>query len=490
MLWTEKAVKYLKKYWNITSLKDKQFQVINELLLGNDVIGLLPTGYGKSLCYLLPPLLKKKTMIIISPLISLMEDQKDKLTKMGIRCSALHCNNTNKSDEIYNIKEGVIKIIYMSPEYLIKGYGLELATELNESGRLGFLAIDESHCISSWGHDFRPEYTQVKNFRNDFPNIPIIAVTATATDNVCKDIKDSLKLNNPMIIRASFDRPNLYIGIRMMPMIIVKSKEKSMPKEEIVMQYVLKYPNEKIIIYINSRKDTEKLANDINNIKNISMAYHAGLNKKTRDKIHNDFISGDTNIIISTIAFGMGIDQTVRCVLIFGCPSSIEEYYQQIGRAGRDDKPAETVLYFEKKTFVVKKKMISGPQSKLKIDNLYKVYNMGTNISHVCKRRSILEYFNEETNIFNCNNCDYCCRKDLTNIKDLILPIIKNNTTMKAINIINDSIIHPNKDFTILLFKWAKSDLKDILYPTVYLRAKKELSSDDMIEKYSKMIKI
>ena len=164
MLWTDKAKRYLKKYWKIKDLKDKQIEVINDLLLGNDVIGLLPTGYGKSMCYLIPPLVTKKVMFIISPLISLMDDQRDKLNKMEIPCAALHGNNKNKDQEIFRIMDGEIKIVYMSPEYLIKSDGLELARTLIEDNKLGFLAVDESHCISVWGQDFRPEYTKIKLF--------------------------------------------------------------------------------------------------------------------------------------------------------------------------------------------------------------------------------------------------------------------------------------------------------------------------------------
>ena len=196
MLWTDKAKKILQKYWGFSELKDKQINVINELLLGNDVIGLLPTGYGKSMCYLIPPLVTKKAILIISPLISLMDDQKEKLTKMNIPVSALHGNNKDKDREIFEIIDGNIKIIYMSPEYLVKGDGLELAKSLIESNLLGFLAVDEAHCVSVWGHDFRPEYLKIREFRNLYPNIPILAVTATATKLVTSEITNFLNLQN------------------------------------------------------------------------------------------------------------------------------------------------------------------------------------------------------------------------------------------------------------------------------------------------------
>lgn len=203
--------KYLSKYWKIDNLKDKQLEIIEAIINKQDVVGLLPTGYGKSLTYLLPPLITKKTIFIISPLISLMEDQKEKLENMNIPVSTLHSNNPNKTTEIHDILDGNIKIVYMSPEYLINNDGLALAETLVDEKMLGFLAIDEAHCISKWGHDFRHIYQLIYKFRNKFPKIPILAVTATATHNVVNEIIDILKLNEPLIVKANFDRPNLYI---------------------------------------------------------------------------------------------------------------------------------------------------------------------------------------------------------------------------------------------------------------------------------------
>ena len=421
MLWTDKANKYLKKYWNIPKLKDKQIEVINELLLGNDVIGLLPTGYGKSMCYIIPPLVTKKIMFIISPLISLMDEQKDKLLSLNIPCSALHGNNNNKDEEIQRIINNDIKIVYMSPEYLIKGDGMELAKLLINDDKLGFLAVDESHCISVWGQDFRPEYININKFRQSFPNIPIIAVTATATSTVCDDITKLLYLNNPIVVRTSFDRPNLFINIKEIPTISViknkKIKEESVPKEDIVIEYINKYVNDKIIIYTNSRKNTEELAFELNKInKECCQAYHAGLTKKTRENIQKKFTNGEIKVIISTIAFGMGIDQIVKCVLIFGSPSSIEEYYQQIGRGGRDGLSCETVLYFDYSKFKIAQFMLKDFNKypalyKAKKDNLNKVKELV--YLKTCRRKYILEYFNEKCKFTNCNNCDNCCKKIL-----------------------------------------------------------------------------
>lgn len=520
MLWTDKAKKFLKKHWDIEELKDKQVEVINELLLGNDVIGLLPTGYGKSMCYLIPPLVTKKTIFIISPLISLMEDQKDKLYKIGISCAALHSNNKNRDEDMTNIINGKINIVYMSPEYLIKGAGLELANTLIENKKLRFLAIDESHCISSWGQDFREEYTKIKVFRELYPHVPMLAVTATATDLVCQDIAKMLKLKNPVLVKASFDRPNLHLSIQ-------EIKKLSVSKESLVLHFIKKYPNEKIIVYINSRDQTEELARNMNKLlKGCCEAYHAGMSKNLREEIQTKFIEGDIKLIICTIAFGMGIDQKVRSVIIFGCPSSIEEYYQQIGRCGRDGSQCETVLYFDyKNLFVAKKrleevKVVNPALYKLKLDNLYKMVKLAD--INTCKRKYILEYFNESCNFFICNNCDSCCNNELIDMTDKFIPILKTTNYNKFKTIVNEikhkyieDIVHTSKrtktktsslELLEPLNKWKYyllknnidfNDLPDnlkIKIPKKFIKKinleSTELNFEDDMQKYDKYIKL
>jgi RecQ family ATP-dependent DNA helicase len=446
--WTQKAKKILLKHWKFDSLKDKQFDVINGILAGKDVVALLPTGYGKSLCYLLLPLLMNKTLFIISPLISLMEDQKNKLISMGIPVSVLHHNNENKKTEIEEIIKGKIKIVYMSPEYSIGG-GLKLATDLNDNNQLGYLAIDESHCMSSWGHDFRPTYLKLIEYRNLFPHIPILAVTATAKTKVIDEITKALKLNNPEIVRGNFDRPNLYIECKSIDKILVKNKPKQKPYDSIIIEYINKYkdfmPSERIIVYVISRRETEEISTKLNNFygTQISNSYHAGLSKNEREKIQNDFINNDCNVIISTVAFGMGIDQIVKCVLIFGCPSSIEEYYQQIGRGGRDGLPCETVFYFDASKQMMKKKMIEKESNNMnKIENLSKIKEYFN--TKKCRRQYILEYFefgpNENyfhQNGFTCKNCDNCINYELIDITEHIWDYyINNNKTNKKIDLI------------------------------------------------------
>jgi ATP-dependent DNA helicase RecQ len=422
----DKINEILKKYWNIDSIKDKQYEIINHYMNKQDVVGLLPTGYGKSLCYLLPPLISNKAIFIISPLISLMEDQKEKLINMNIPVACLHGNNFNKDREIFKVIDGEINIIYMSPEYLIKGEGFELAKTLIENDRLGFLAIDESHCISVWGHDFRDDYLKIRRFRKFFPEIPIMAVTATATNQVVEDIIKHLELNNPKLIVANFDRPNIYLKCVGVKNINIECME----------YWITKYDGHKIIIYTNSREQTSLLSKEINNKYGaISNYYHAGMSKGLRNKVQTKFNNGDINIIVSTVAFGMGIDQTVRCVLIFGSPNSIEEYYQMIGRAGRDGKEAESVLFFQYKSVAIGTSMIKKGGFDKEVENSkVKGLNKMANYFYYpgCRRRFILEHFNQVPKFFLCNYCDNCCEKDLTDYTDKFIKVlfnIKGNTT-------------------------------------------------------------
>lgn len=521
--------KYLLKYWKIDNLKDKQMEIINLLLDKKDVIGLLPTGYGKSLTYLLPPLIKKKTMIIISPLISLMEDQKEKLVEMNIPVSTLHSNNPNKNNELHDIIDGNIKIVYMSPEYLIAGDGLALAETLIDEKMLGFLAIDEAHCISKWGHDFRPYYQYISKFRVKFPKIPILAVTATATPTVVNEIIDVLKLNEPLIIKANFDRPNLYIKCvdvkydYLLPLTktycldgrthIFESKKcklcKINPKKyeykldelkilfeslnkkekeviekkedlEYLIPYLEKYKDEKVIIYCNSRKETMEISDLINKkIGNKSINYHAGMTNKNRDKLQQQFNSGEKNIIVTTIAFGMGIDQTVRCVMIIGSSSSIEEYYQQIGRAGRDGNKSDVLLFFKLNKWFIQLKTIDYNHKnflvkKSKKDNLLKMKNF---IDYpCCRRKFILNYFGEKPKFFTCNNCDNCCERNLTDYTEKIYNFYINNidsdllftdeekTELLSKNIFKSSNLNPSEeiDFWIKMIRVNNLNLDKI----------------------------
>ena len=453
-----KVNKKLKKYWGFDSLKEKQIEVINSFLNKNDVIGLLPTGYGKSLCYLLPPLVKKKVIFIVSPLISLMEDQKEKLQELNLPVACLHGNNMRKDKEIFDIIDGNIKIVYMSPEYLVNGEGFELAKTLFENKMLGFLAVDESHCISVWGHDFRNSYLKLKIFREKFPKIPILALTATATRQVVEEISNLLNLKEPKLIKARFDRPNLYLKCVKVDKLYEKIDGEEVICRDIVNNNLKPYLNKyndgsKIIIYMNSRKNCQDMTEVIKSMGFQADCYHAGLSKGLRNKIQTQFSSGNINIIISTVAFGMGIDQIVRCVLIFGAPSSIEDYYQQIGRAGRDSKPAETILFFQYKNIAISKHLNKKANMDFNIikhksrclDTMARYFYTNT-----CRRRFILEYFGEIPKFFCCSNCDNCCENDM---KDYTVKIHDCLFNKKHVNKVFNS-----KDVNILL----KNNIIDI----------------------------
>jgi ATP-dependent DNA helicase RecQ len=434
MKWTTKANKYL-KIFNIDKLKNEQIDIINEILYGNDVIGLLPTGYGKSLCYILPPLLTKKIMIVISPLIALMEDQKKNLENKNIICSVLNSFNENIKNDIKLIKNNEIKIIYMSPEYFINSSGMDLLNELYERNKIGFITIDEAHCINSWGNDFRPEYRDLNILKKLYPTIPIICLTATANDIICNEIISILNLNEPKIIKAPFDRPNIYINIDNLP-----TKDKRTisidHKFNTIRKYLDKYKNDKIIIYVNSRNDTEKLSDKLNLFDYKSDYYHAGLSNNIKKNVQDNFINNKINIIISTIAFGMGIDQIVKCVIIIGCPSSIDDYYQQIGRAGRDNKKCESIFYFDYTNYIINYKTVEN--NKIKLDNILKVKELVN--TNTCKRRYILDYLNDKSKYFtNCYNCSSCNNYELVDITELIWDLVfSNDSYQKIIKNIND----------------------------------------------------
>ena len=469
--------KLLESKWGFSELKDKQMEIIEAIVdQKRDVVGLLPTGYGKSMTYTIPPLITKKVCIIISPLISLMDDQKEKLVERDIPVATLHGNNNKKDKEIFEIIDGNIHLVYMSPEFLIKGDGMELATTLYEDKKLGLFAIDEAHCTSVWGHDFRNDYLQLGLFREKFPKIPILAVTATATFKVVDDIIKYVQMKEPLLVRANFDRPNLFLRFEKCDGIDPKLVDTFIKK------YIKEDCEDRIIIYTNSRKECIDLAEGINeNWKKMSLAYHAGMSKKMRTIIQGKFNSGEVKIIVSTIAFGMGIDQTVRCVIIFGAPSSIEEYYQQIGRAGRDSNKAETVLFFQYKNI----KIAEGMLNKYKNLNVREAKALGyrnmarLNFIKTCRRRFILEYFGQVPKFFCCNYCDNCCETtmDITdqaydllienkNHKDIFTETELKKVEDKGLIAIYGNVIKIYQDFNnwkrlIIANKITKSNMKD-----------------------------
>ncbi|AYV78982.1 MAG: hypothetical protein Faunusvirus1_2 [Faunusvirus sp.] len=394
----------LKKHYGHDKLKDEQYDIINNVISGKDVCAILATGYGKSVTFQLPHLITKKTVIVVSPLIALMEDQKKGLEKQGISVCCLNSTNSDKnSDKRALLKGGEFsKIVYMSPEYLSTQE--EFITELYNNNQICLFAIDEAHCVSLWSDkSFRQEYKQLSCLREWAPNIPILSVTATATQKVLDDIIKIMCLKSPVVIKSSFDRPNLYIEI----------KRKGVTIHGDIEPVLMPYKNDFSIVYTRTKDDTELIAGIISSLGIKSKAYHAGLDKKLRASIQTEFMNGDINCIVCTIAFGLGIDQKVHLVLHYGCSSDLESYYQEIGRAGRDGKPSKCVMFTANKDFNLSryfnKDTDNATFKQYKETQIVKmekfVYTTG------CRRRFILEHFNEPNlDKLVCNNCDNCTR--------------------------------------------------------------------------------
>jgi len=388
----------LKKHFGYDEFRPLQKEIIERVLEKEDCLVLMPTGGGKSLCFQLPTLLQKGLTVVISPLISLMKDQVDALTQNGIK--AAYINSSLERGEIEEIitevRNGAIKLLYIAPERL----SVPNFQELLHTLPIGMFAIDEAHCISEWGHDFRPDYRNLNKLRTNFPNIPIIALTATATQKVREDIVKQLDLPKPNIFTSSFNRENLSYEV--------------LPKKDsfgTILSLIELYPKESVIIYCFSRKDTEKLAEKLNAHGHNAGTYHAGLTADKRKENQDAFIRDDIHIMVATIAFGMGIDKPdVRLVVHHSLPKSIEGYYQETGRAGRDGFPSRCVLLFSaadkyKQDYFIS--LIKDSDEKAQAQhNLDQAMQYGH--LHSCRRKFLLGYFNEEYRETNCDNCDNC----------------------------------------------------------------------------------
>lgn len=414
--------KYLKKYFGYDSLKVLQFKIIYYIIKKKkDICGILATGFGKSICYQLPFLLTKKNVIVISPLISLMEDQMDTLRKLNIDVCCLNSNNKNKSADKYDILKGNNKIIYITPEYLLNCQ--DFIKKLSSNDNLCCFAIDESHCISSWSdNSFRPEYRNLNCLREWAPDVPILTLTATANDKVVNDIVQFLNLRNPKIIKSSFDRPNLYLG--------VSNKSKDIYND--LNQLLKKYKNEFIIIYTRTRDYTEKIAKVVRDCGIKCLPYHAGLNTDLRHNSQQQFMDGKVKCIVATIAFGMGINNRhVRLVVQYGCSGDLTSYYQEIGRAGRDGKESECHLFHSTNDFRLNRFFMSKIEDvnfrRYKEEQIVKMEKYV--FTHACRRKYILAHFGEDYQN-KCNHCDNCMNvhsystKDLTNETKLIIELI------------------------------------------------------------------
>ena len=415
--------KILYEHFGYKKLKDKQEEIIKSILDGNDTIGVLSTGYGKSICYQLPYLITKKNVIIISPLISLMEDQYNKLKKLNISVYCLNSNNKNKNEDKNSILEGNHGIIYMSPEYFYLSE--KFIKSLAKKKLISLITIDESHCISTWC-DFRPEYKELGNIRNWVSNIPILALTATATDKIISDISTTLNLNDPKLIKSSFHRENLDINL-------VRKYNKDIDLNEIVDLIKKLEKTDKAIIYCKTKDETDDFVLKLkeHNIK--AKSYHAGKTNQLRNKIQEKFTNGSTNVIIATIAFGMGIDiPNIRLIVNYGISKDMESFYQEIGRAGRDGNNSKIYVYWCNGDLNINKSFLNSINDvKFKKKQMSRILEMEKFVNNNgCRMKYITKYFGED--IDNCNHCDYCLsnkdeiKVDITNESYQILKTIKN----------------------------------------------------------------
>ena len=414
----------LKNYYGYTSFRKGQEEIINSLLSGRDTLAVMPTGAGKSLCYQIPALCMEGITLVISPLISLMQDQVRTLISMGIRGAYLNSSLTPRQMEkaVANAKSGMYKIIYVAPERLEMPSFIDFACSQN----IPLIAVDEAHCISQWGHDFRPSYMQIAEFIAKLPKRPVLAAfTATATKMVKSDIVKNLHLREPFSMSLGFDRENLYFGLY-----------SPIDKSKFVLDYVKAHENQSGIIYCLTRKYVDELAEELQDNGINALPYHAGLEDSERSFNQNQFIYDKAKVIVATNAFGMGIDKPdVRYVMHYNMPANIEDYYQQAGRAGRDGEPSECILLYSGRDVRINEYLINKSEEnefldaeevrkhiEIKLEKL-KLMTFYSTSKTTCLRKRILNYFGEAY-IPPCNKCSYCMKLSEEQIKQVKVPAI------------------------------------------------------------------
>ena len=450
----------LKEFFGFDSFKADQERIIKHLTDGNNAFVLMPTGGGKSLCYQLPALVMEGTAIVISPLIALMKNQVDAIRGFvsGNDGIAHFLNSSLNKAQIAEVRKdllsGATKLLYVAPESLTKAENVAMLKEI----KISFYAVDEAHCISEWGHDFRPEYRRIRTIIEDIGVAPVIALTATATPKVQSDIIRNLGMMNATVFKSSFNRPNLYYEIR----------DKSDPKRDII-KYIKQHPGRSGIIYCLSRKKVEELA-ELLNINGIKAApYHAGLDAKTRADNQDKFLMEEVDVIVATIAFGMGIDKPdVRFVIHYDIPKSIEGYYQETGRAGRDGKEGECITFYSYKDIQKLEKFMQGkPIAEQEIGKQLLMETVAYAESNSCRRKLLLNYFGEDYHTENCGACDNCLhpkktfdgREEMAMVIELIQNLPENFKTEHLANILAgeiNSIIKSYKHDKIELFGAGK----------------------------------
>ncbi len=408
----------LQRYFGFDRFKGQQEEVINSILDRNDTFVLMPTGGGKSLCYQLPALMQEGTAIVISPLIALMKNQVDAIRSFSTEDGVAHfLNSSLTKSAIQKVKEdisrGHTKLLYVAPESLTKLENIDFLKGIN----ISFYAIDEAHCISEWGHDFRPEYRRIRPIVNEIGQAPIMALTATATPKVQHDIQKNLGMQNAKVFKSSFNRPNLYYEIR----------PKSKAKDQII-RMIKSNPGKSGIIYCLSRKKVEEIAELllVNGIK--ALAYHAGMDSATRSANQDKFLMEESDVIVATIAFGMGIDKPdVRFVIHYDIPKSLEGYYQETGRAGRDGGEGKCITFYSYKDIQKLEKFMQGkPVAEQEIGQQLLLDTVAFAESSLCRRTILLHYFGEKYETENCGFCDNCLNpKEQIEGKDLVITALK-----------------------------------------------------------------
>jgi ATP-dependent DNA helicase RecQ len=423
----------LQEFFGFDSFKGDQEKIVDSVIHGDDTFVIMPTGGGKSLCYQLPALMLPGVTIIISPLIALMKNQVDQLRSFGSQDVAHFLNSSLSKSDITKVKKdvssGETKLLYIAPETLKKDETIEFLKSIN----ISFVAVDEAHCISEWGHDFRPEYRRIKQMIKEIKDVPMMALTATATPKVQQDIQKNLQMNDALVYKSSFNRTNLYYEVR------PKGKKNDVLKD--IVQYIKGRKSKSGIIYCLSRKKVEEIAGVLkaNGIK--ALPYHAGLDAKTRASHQDAFLMEDCDVIVATIAFGMGIDKPdVRFVIHYDVPKSIEGYYQETGRAGRDGIESECILYYNPADIdKLEKFMKDKPVAEREIGELLIFETQAFAESSACRRKFLLHYFGEDFNETNCGKmCDNCRHpKAKTDAKDEAVLVLKTINAIKGKYVLN-----------------------------------------------------
>jgi ATP-dependent DNA helicase RecQ len=445
---------YLKQYFGFNAFKGNQEDIIHNVLSGKDTFVLMPTGGGKSLCYQLPSLIMDGTAIIISPLIALMKNQVDAMRSFSVEDGVAHFLNSSLTKaQITKVKEDILdgktKLLYVAPESLTKDENVQFLQQL----KISFYAIDEAHCISEWGHDFRPEYRRIRPIINEIGAAPLMALTATATPKVQHDIQKNLGMLDAVLFKSSFNRPNLYYEIR---------PKVSATKE--IIKYIKNNPGKSGIIYCLSRKKVEELAETlrVNGIK--ALAYHAGMDATTRAENQDKFLMEDVDVIVATIAFGMGIDKPdVRYVIHYDIPKSLEGYYQETGRAGRDGGEGKCIAFYSYKDIQKLEKFMQGkPVAEQEIGKHLLLETVAYAESALCRRKTLLHYFGEDYSEENCQTCDNCLHpktqfEGQEYIEQVLEAVLEVKEKFKSEHISN--ILAGNTDSAIKAYKHHKLEI-------------------------------